>query len=850
MSTNVTLLLARRSIRARIGRLMAIAIAIILGVAFVVGSFVLADSMRSGFDSLFTSAFSKTDLQVRTALAFGDDSDTGTRDPVPVDLVETITAIPGVEQARGSLQRNAQIIDGNGDAVTTGGAPMFGASWDGDPNDAVELRDGAVPSGPDQVAIDKATAEKNDLEIGDQVGVVTTTGRHTFTMVGTVGLANTDGMGGATFAMWDSTTAAEVMDAEGVYDYIDISVADGEDTASVEQRVNEALPDGMEVVDRQALIDEANSDVNEFIGVFGTGLLIFAFITAFVSAFLINNVFAITIGQRLRELALLRAVGGAGRQVRRLIVLEALVMSVFATVIGIFAGIGVGKLILGLFNAAGAGFPDFGITLKPTAIVMAFIVGVGMTLAAVVIPARRASKIPPVAAMRPELGFEALSQKRLVVGTVTVIAGALLFVVGLLVRPGGTAGLIAMAGGGGVLLFLGTASVSSTVAKPVTRFIGWPIAKLYKAPGQLASENAGRAPRRTSATVAALMIGVALVSASAVFAASLRNTFKSAMDRGVTADWVVTSDSFLLPSVVGTTLSEVPELAAVTGVRSINVSVDGDEKTFGVAEPVALEQLINVGLEEGTWQGLADGGIFVHQDPAKDNNLEVGSVLTVNFQNGVSRDLTVAGIYSDDYLVGGWLVSSAVVDEVVTGEQQDFFVAVKNADGVSEAQARPAIEAALADYPQTNLETADQFKDSQAAQIDQLLVMITILLGFAIIIAVLGISITLGLAVFERTREIGLMRAVGMTKRQTRKMVRWEAVIVSTFGALVGIVLGSAIGVVLSMAVSDSIIDGISFSPPTIIAILVGAVLAGFIAALYPSFKASRMDVLQAIATE
>ena len=335
-----------------------------------------------------------------------------------------------------------------------------------------------------------------------------------------------------------------------------------------------------------------------------------------------------------------------------------------------------------------------------------------------------------------------------------------------------------------------------------------------------------------------------------MFAASLRNTFKSAMDRGVTADWVVTSDAFTVPGVVATTLSDVPELSAVTGVRSINLSINGDEKTFGVAEPVALEQLINVGLVDGSWQGLRDGGIFVHEDPAKDGNLQVGSTVTVTFQNGQTRDLTVAGIYSDDYLVGGWLISSSVVNEIVTGEQADFFVAAKDAEGVSEADARAAIETALADYPQTNLETADEFKDSQAAQIDQLLVMITILLGFAIIIAVLGISITLGLAVFERTREIGLMRAVGMTKRQTRKMVRWEAVIVSTFGALVGIVLGSAIGVVLSMAVSDSIIDGISFSPTTIIAILIGAVLAGFIAALYPSLKASRMDVLRAIATE
>jgi putative ABC transport system permease protein len=853
MSSNATLLLARRSMRARIGRLIAIAIAIILGVAFVVGSFVLADSMRSGFDTLFSDAFAKTDLQVRTALAFGDNNDpTVTRDPVPAELVDTVAAVPGVADADGMLQRNAQIVDTNGDAITTGGAPMFGASWDSsDPDNTIRLLDGEPPSGPDQVAIDGNTADHNDINIGDRVDVITATGPHSFTLSGTVGLGNSDGFGGATFALWDPATAADVLGAEGVYDAIDIRVAEGEDVATVQQRIAEVLPDSVEVVDRETLVDESNSSVNEFIGPIGTGLLIFAFITAFVSAFLINNVFAITIGQRLRELALLRAVGAAGRQVRRLIVMEALLMSVIATVIGIFAGIGVAKLILAIFNAAGAGFPNFGIVLKPTAVIMAFVVGVGITFVAVLVPALRASRIPPVAAMRPELGFDALSTKRLFLGAATTVAGAVMFLIGLLARPGGTPGLILLAGGGAFLLFIGAASVSSTVAKPVTKMIGWPVERIYRAPGQLATENAGRAPRRTSATVAALMIGVALVSASAVFASSLRKTFTDIMDRGVTADWVITAESFMpLPGVVEDTLADVPELSAVSGVRVVPVEIDGDEKQVGAAEPVALEQLVNVGLEEGSWEGLQQGGLFVHQDPANDLGLEVGSTLDLTFQNGVTRQFSVAGIYSDAALVGNWLMSSNVLDEIVSGEKNDFFVAAKTADGVSQDEARRAIEAALADYPQTKIEDTEQFKDSQAAQIDQLLVIITVLLAFAIIIAVLGISITLGLAVFERTREIGLMRAVGMTRRQTRRMVRWEAIIVSTFGAIVGIVLGTLIGVALSLAVPDTIIDGISFSVPTIILILIGAIVAGLIAALYPSVKASRMDVLEAIATE
>ena len=358
---------------------------------------------------------------------------------MPAELVDTVAAVPGVADADGMLQRSAQIVDSNGDAVTTGGAPMFGASWDGsDADNTIELRDGAAPTGPDQVADRQATRPTTTTSRSATASTSSRPPDRTRSRSsGTVGSGNSDGFGGATFALWDPATAAEVLGAEGVYDSIDIRVAEGEDVATVQQRIAEVLPDNVEVVDQEDAHRRVEQlSVNEFIGPIGTGLLIFAFITAFVSAFLINNVFAITIGQRLRELALLRAVGGAGRQVRRLIVVEALLMSVIATIIGIFAGIGVAKLILAIFNAAGAGFPDFGIVLKPTAVVMAFVVGVGITLLAVLVPALRASRIPPVAAMRPELGFDALSTKRLVVGTVTTIVGAVMFLVGLLARPG------------------------------------------------------------------------------------------------------------------------------------------------------------------------------------------------------------------------------------------------------------------------------------------------------------------------------------------------------------------------------------------------------------------------------
>ena len=374
---------------------------------------------------------------------------------------------------------------------------------------------------------------------------------------------------------------------------------------------------------------------------------------------------------------------------------------------------------------------------------------------------------------------------------------------------------------------------------------------MYKAPGQLASENAGRAPRRTSATVAALMIGVALVSASAVFAASLRNTFEKAMDRGVTADWVVTAGGFaLLPDVVSETLAEVPELSAVSGVRSASVLIDGDEKLFGAADPVALEQLINVGLESGDWEGLQEGGIFVHKDPA--GRPRPGGRLDRRGDVPERRGARAPGRRH----LQRRLPRRQLAD-VLDGGRRDRLRRTERLlrrpeDGRrrERGRRRQAIEDALVEYPQAKIETADQFKDSQAEQIDQLLVIITVLLAFAIIIAVLGISITLGLAVFERTREIGLMRAVGMTKRQTRRMVRWEAIIVSTFGAVVGIVLGTLIGIVLSLAVPDTIIDGISFSRADDHRHPHRRRPRRVHRRPLPLVKASRMDVLEAIATE
>lgn len=837
--------------RARLGRTIFVALTIALGVSFVSGSFILADSMKATFDNLFSQLTQDVDLEVRSALTV-DELD-AVRDPVPAELVEQIAAIDGVAYVEGGLGRYAQILDSDGEPVATAGAPALGVSWSGpDVFSGVELKDGRPPSGIGETAVDKATADRAGFELGDQITIVFDTGPRTFELVGLVGLGNSDGFGGASIAAFDPATAQTVFQAEGVFDVIDIQIEQGADLVTVQSAVADILPPRTEVVTGEQVAEETAEGINEIIDLFGTGLLIFAFVTAFVSAFIINNIFGITITQRLRELALLRAVGANSGQVRRLVVVEALIISVTGTIVGIFGGLLVARGIIALFNQAGAGFPDVSLQIQLRTVIVAVLVGVGVTMLSVLVPSGRAARIPPVAAMRPEAGFSALSaNQRLVRGVAVTGVGVVAFLVGLFVTPGGSTGLIVLAGGGALLIFVGVSGLSSVVARPVSQLLGAPVRKLFGVPGRLAADNAGRVPRRTARTAGALMIGVALVSAAAVFASSLRDTFGRILDRSITADYIVTDESFLgLSPQIAVDLAGLDELSAVTPLRFVYAAIEGDDSQVAAVDPVAFPELVNLAVSDGGFDGLSDGGTMMYADRAEDLGVGVGDPVDVVYQNGVEDTLTVSGLFEDNSLGDAMYISIDHLESVSDQPPRDFFVLARLADGVDPAAARPAIEAAIAEFPQAKLQSNAEFRAEQEGQINQLLVVITVLLAMAMLIAVIGIAITLALSVLERTREIGLLRAVGTTRRQLRRAVRWESVIVSVFGAVVGVVVGLLLGISLSLAVPNTVIDGITLPFSTIIVVLIGAIIAGVLAALYPAWKASRMDVLQAIVTE
>lgn len=839
-----------RGVLAHKWRMLLTVLAVVSGVAFVSGSFILTDSLRRSFDSLFSDIAEGIDLEVRSSVAFGDPG-TVERDPIPLDLVDVVAAVPGVAVAEANIGRTVTIIDSDGEPYSTGGAPTFGLSWSPTSLGGAVLLDGDHPSGPDQMAMDKATSERAGFVLGDTVTVVGADGKRDFTLVGLAGRGDSEGFGGAAIALFDLATADDFLGADGKADTIDLAVDEGASVDDVAAALREVLPPNLEVVTGQQVADETASGINQFISIFGNVLLGFAAVALFVSAFLIFNTFAIIVSQRLRELALMRAVGADGRQVQRMIIGEAVIIGVIATVLGIGFGVLVAKAIVGIFNAAGAGFPSAGTVITPRTLVVAVVIGLGVTVAAATVPALRAARIPPVAAMRPEIGFTALqATRRLVMGTVMSIVGLALFATGVFVGPGGTITTLVSAGGGAVLLFIGIASLSTLVARRVSGVIGAPIARLFGIPGRLARDNAQRAPRRTASTAAALMIGLALVSLVAVVGTSVKATFVEQLDTSVTADFFITDQNFAgLPPSFAERLAELDQLDAVSPFRAAPARVNGSTKQIGAVDPQSFGRLVDIDMVEGAIEDLADGGVLLHRDPAGDLGVGVGDSIDVQWQNGTEATLEVKGVYADSSVAGNWLTSIDTVADVSEREARDFFIGARIADGVAIDDARSAVEAVAADYPSAQVQDQAEFRQSQEDQLDQVLTIIYGLLAFAIFIAVIGIANTMALSVFERTREFGLLRAVGMNRRQLRRAIRWESVIVSVFGAVLGIVVGLPLGIGVAIALPDTIVSKIAIPWSTLIVILLLSVVVGLLAAVLPARRASRIDILDAIAT-
>jgi putative ABC transport system permease protein len=830
-------------------RLVLTTLAVVAGVSFVVGAVVLTDSVRAQFDQLFEEIYEPVDLAVRTEERF-DPGAFGVREAVDAGLLDDVLQVPGVDVAQGDIGRlPAVVIDPDGDAVTPVAGPPLGVSFGDNPElSVVTVQDGREPRADNEVAFDRNLFDQSGYQVGDTVEVQTPLGPQQFELVGNFRFGGSNSLAGAYIVAFTTEEAQRQFGLEGRYDAILIKAVDDADVDRLREDIAAVLPPGVEVVDRDTIVGENQDAVGDLVDIFGTVLLVFAFVSLFVAGFLIFNVFLIVVGQRVRELALLRAVGATGRQVSLSVIGEGVVVGVLASVIGFIGGLVVAFALNALLGAIGFGGADTGLVISPWAPAAAVAVGLGTTMLSSLLPAYWARRVPPVAAIRE--GFRiSLGSVRVLgtVGAILVAIGGAAITWGLVAVPEAF-GLIGALGGGALAVFIGVALLSAALASPIARALGAPLARAFGPPGNLARENAAREPSRTAFTAAALMIGLALVSMSFVIGWSLRTSFVETIESGITADWYVDTGSFFgFDPNVSTTLGDRPELTSVTGGRFGQMQVEESTKQIAAVDFAVVEDLFNLDIVEGD---VADEqGVLIHSDPAGDLGVTAGDTITGVFQERGEVELPVLAVYDDSSVLGNWVIDLQTFSESFS-DQTDLFVAARTAAGYDSDQARAAIEEVTAPYPQLQVQDREEFTASQEDQLNQLLAVITVFLLFAVVIALIGIIITLALSVFERTRELGLLRAVGMSRRQVRRMVRLEAVIVSVFGALLGVTVGVAFGLAMSSALPDDFISTIDIPWAWLVGMIVLAALLGVLAAVYPAWRAGRLDVLEAIATE
>jgi putative ABC transport system permease protein len=849
LKTTIKGLLARKF------RLVTTALAVLLGVAFMVGTLVFTDTISKTFDELFATVSAGTDAQVRSKSVIDVGDGTEIRNKLDAEILDVVDGVDGVAVAEGVVQvRGPVIVGSDGDAVRNpaGAAPQFGRNWlEDDRLNPFDIEEGREPRADGEVVIDRFTADRGDLSVDDRT-FVTNLGEQGNLDVQVVGIAtfgDTDSPGGSTNVMLTTAAAQREFGEQGLFDAISVRANGGITEDAIRDRIARQMPRDVEVLTGAEKTKEDQDDFAQGLGFFRTFLVAFAVIALFVGIFIIYNTFNILVAQRVREMALLRAVGASRRQVLGSVVLEAAVVGLVAGALGVVAGVGIAAGLRVLFNVIGLELPSGSLVVTVNTVVLAFVVGLVVSVLSALVPAMRASRVPPVAAMRDVAVDRPHSVVRVVAGAVVTALSALLILNGLF---GNVDNPLLVVGVGALGLVIGIAVLGPLFAGPVSRLIGAPVSRIRGVSGRLARLNAARNPSRTSTTAAALMIGVTLVAFITVVAASFKASFEDTLAGAIKGDFVVDSGTFEpgtgLPPRLADELRTVPEVDLVGSVRFLAMEIEGKGTAVGAITPEAAGPLFDVGLVDGSYADLDATGIAVFEDKADDLGLHIGDPVPVRFVETGAQELTVRAVFEDDDLVGDWFVGQAVA-EANTGQQFDFQDIVQLAPGVTVQQARPALERVVDRYPTADLFDQQEYRAAQTQPIDQILGLVYALLSFSVIIALIGIANTLALSVLERTRELGLLRAVGMTRPQMRSMVRWESVIIALLGTLLGIALGSFFGWATVTAASDEGLAVLRIPVPQLVIVAVIAALAGVWAARRPAKRAAKLDVLQAIAT-
>jgi putative ABC transport system permease protein len=845
--------IALKGVLARKGRLLLTAVAIIAGCAFLSGVFVFSDTIRATFDRLFANAYASTDAFVRSSNVIEGDFGAESRDRLDVAVADEVRALPGVSEAFGDVQGFARITTADGEVIGQVGPPKFGGVFIDSPISPWQLVDGAPPVDGTEVVIDRRSAKEGAIDVGDTVSVTGALGVREFTVSGIAAFAGADTAGGSSWALFDLETATEfVVGQAGRVDSIVVAGDGSLDDVALAAAIEQAF-DGREIeVLTGAEITAENQDaVERGLSFFTIFLTIFAAISLFVGSFIIYNVFSISAAQRQRENALLRAVGASRTQVTRMLFVEALVVGVLGGVLGFAGGVLLAVGIMRLLRAAGLGPSDTQLVVNPSAFVITLVVGVLVTLVCAIVPALRAGRVPPLAAMRDvAVDRSAVSRGRLVTGVVFLALAAIGVTLGV-------TGNEVWLGLGVVAMFVALVVLGPLVAAPIARSLVRPLRTVRGVTGEIAARNAANSPKRTALTAGALAIGLALLVGVSTLGSSVKSSIRATIGEAFTGDYAVSTDDAEgsgfggLPVALNDDLLALPEVrnALGLGINLLNVIEDGAPaaKTVLVVEPEQAAAIIDLTFTAGGWDALGADSILVAADKAARDGLQVGSALEVVFQDRSERTLTVAGTFDSDTL-GNLVVSRDLFADQDTPQFLAQVLVVADPD-VEPAQAEAAIRSVTDRYPTSKLETRAEFIDAQTAQVDGFLNFIYALLLMSVFIAVLGIVITLLLAVYERRRELGLVRAIGMTRPQVRSSIRWEAFVTAVLGVLMGIVLGLAMGWVVVRALSDQGLDVFSVSVVSVAVFAVLAIVFAIAAAWVPASKAAKADILQAIAT-
>ena len=841
LKTTIAGLLARKL------RVFTTSIAVLLGVAFMAGSLVLTDTIGKTFETMFADIYEGTDAYVRGAAALEDEPGDDARGRLDAATLEAVRAVPGVAVAEPSIQGYAQVVGKDGKAVgnPNQGAPTFGGNWSStDELNPFHIVEGREPQAEDEVVLDKLTFDKAGLAVGETTTVLVKTGAETVRIVGVTKFGQLDSPGGASFVGFTQGTAERVITSPGTYNGISIVAAEGSSQTEVRDRIAAALTGPVEVITGDQLTEENQSEIKEGLSFFTTFIVTFAAIALFVGSFIIYNTFSILVAQRSRETALLRAVGASRRQVLGSILLEALVVGVVASSFGVVSGVGMAALLKALLAGFGLELPAGAVVLSPRTVLVSFVAGVGVSVVSAVLPARRASKVAPIEAMRSVAIEPAGSSRvRVAAGTLLTTIGTALIAVALF-GDGGAA----LVGLGAAAAFTGVAVLGPVLARPVVRVLGSPLPQLKGMPGTLARNNAVRNPRRTSATAAALMIGVGLVGFITVFASSAKGSIDEVLDENFGADLVIDAGAGGLgglPPELRSRLADLPEVASTAAIR-VGPAVIGGERGFITAVSPDVETMFDLGVSQGDFSALGATGIAISEGRAESEGWKLGDEVVVRFAQTGDRRFQIVALYTNRQLGGNGTLGIEAWEANVA-DQFDNQVFILGADGVPAPALRQAVEGVAAAYPTAKVQNLDEFKNAQSAQINQMLGLIYALLALAILIAVLGIATTLALSIFERTRELGLLRAVGMTRPQLRSSVRWESVLIALFGTGTGLLVGTVFAVALLLAIADDGLGAVHVPVAQMAVMSLLAALCGVAAAVFPARRAARLDVLGAI---